>query len=458
MCELGKACNERGYHPKVIPKGMEDYLGFMLFRHQRCQKNGDEGPATKQARTSYVDDAAEETVVAAPRRQRARRTPQDVPEGFVGERGPVRESKREPVRIGDKRKQSIPEGEEEVYEDEGLIDLIGGDETVEGEWNSTTKRYSIRFLDSCQYLAASLEKLIGGLDKGKDFLHMRQHFAPNVIDMLLRKGIYPYEYMDSFNRFEERGLPPQRCFYSSLNDENISDEDYTHAHKVYDALNINNMGEWHDLYLTCDVLGLADVMENFREACMKDDGLDPLHYFTLPGYSWDAMLKMTKVEIQLMKDQEMYKFAEDAVRGGVSQISKRRAKANNPDANCKTAPYNPSKPKSWIIYKDANNLYGWAMFESLPKGGFRWLTDEEVTCFKPRSQETNGNTGYFVEVDIAYPEHLHDLHNDLPLAPEKLSITEEMLSPYAKAVKHAHNVDQGRRETERLWRSSSQHS
>ena len=127
---------------------------------------------------------------------------------------------------------------------------------------------------------------------------------------MAQKGVYPYDYMDSFNRFEETQLPNKEDFYSILNDENISDKDYEHAKRVWKTLGCKTMGDYHDYYLASDVLLLSDVFENFRKTCLEYYKLDPCHYFTSLGLSWDAMLKMTDIKLELMTDIDMFQFIE----------------------------------------------------------------------------------------------------------------------------------------------------
>ena len=174
-----------------------------------------------------------------------------------------------------------------------------------------------------------------------------------------------------------------------------------------------------------DVALLADVFENFRKLCLQQYGLDPAHYFTSPGLSWDALLKKTGVELELFTDHEMHLFVERGIRGGISMVSKRYAKANNP----LVSDYDPSKPNSYIMYLDANNLYGWAMSKPLPKSGFKWKrvmpTEEEVM-----NKKENAKNGWILEVDLEYPAELHKEHNSYPLAPEKKVVKKENMSDY----------------------------
>ena len=272
----------------------------------------------------------------------------------------------------------------------------------------------LRFIDSLQFLNTSLEKLVEGC---KDF-PITSKYVDNAL--LLRKGVYPYEYMSNWGKFEETQLPPIEAFYSKLTATSISEESYQHAKTVWKAFNCKNLGDYHDLYLRNDVTLLADVFETYRNACMKTYKLDPAHYYTSPGLSWDALLKKTQVELELITDYDMYLFIEKGLRGGISMVSKRFAKANNKYLQ----DYDPEQPSSYIQYLDANNLYGWAMSQPLPTGNFKWS----------KTYKTDGAKGYILEVDLEYPKELHESHNSYPLAPEKLKVPYEWMSPYQKSL------------------------
>ena len=206
----------------------------------------------------------------------------------------------------------------------------------------------------------------------------------------------------------------------------INLKDYLVCEKIWDKFEMKNMGDYHDHYLKKDVLLLADVFEKFIDTCLKYYGLDPCHYFSSPGLSWDAMLKMTGVKLEKISDIDKYLFIEKGLRGGISYIAKRYAKANNKYMN----DYDPKKLSTFISYLDMNNLYGWAMSEYLPYEGFEWL--KNVDEFDVMSINEKSLIGYLLEVDLKYPDKLHELHNDYPLAPEKLAVSSDMLSNYCK--------------------------
>jgi hypothetical protein len=167
--------------------------------------------------------------------------------------------------------------------------------------------WRIKFIDTCQFLTASLDSLVKNLT---NFPITRSCLPENGIDLLLRKGVYPYEFMDSWEKFEINSLPSREKFYSNLTDSNISREDYTHATTVWNKFDLKNIGQYHDLYLKTDVLLLADVFEAFRSFALKNYKLDPCHFYTLPSFTWNSFLRMTGVELELLQDLEMYTFIE----------------------------------------------------------------------------------------------------------------------------------------------------
>ena len=188
---------------------------------------------------------------------------------------------------------------------------------------------SMDFIDSFQFLPTSLEKLVGNL-KEPDFKHLSKTFAPDKLSLLLRKGVYPYDYVDSPIKLTETQLPPPSAFENTLTGESVSEKDYDHAQNVWQIFNIKSLGEYHDLYVLSDVLQLADVFENFREICLNYYELDPTHFYTSPGLAWQACLKMTGQKLELLTDLDMHLFIEKGLRGGISTITNRYSKANNP--------------------------------------------------------------------------------------------------------------------------------
>ena len=275
----------------------------------------------------------------------------------------------------------------------------------------------IRFIDSFKFMATSLDSLVNNLPK-ESFKNLTEFYEGEQLDLIKRKGVFPYDWFDSFDRLSADHLPPKESFHSILNDSGISEEDYIHAQKVWETFNMKTMRDYHDLYLKSDVLLLSDVFENFRDVCIDNYRLDPMFYYTAPGLAWDACLKIAKVRLELLTDYDMLMMVEKGIRGGVSMISTRYGKANNPYMNN----YDPDQPTKYISYLDANNLYGWAMSKPLPTDCFRFMNNEEMKNWE--------SMPCILEVDLEYPEKLHDLHNDYPLAPERLTVNKvEKLIP-----------------------------
>ena len=223
-------------------------------------------------------------------------------------------------------------------------------------------------------------------------------------------------------KINETALPPKKDFYSELNLQDITDEDYVHAQKVWDVFKIKSLGEYHDLYIQGDTLLLADVYENFRNMCLNIYELDPVYFVFAPGLEWQACLKKTGVKLELLTDYDMILMTEKGIRGGICQASHRHAEANDPYM------------KNYDINIESSyNLYGWEMSQKLPVNDFKWIKTEELAKFNIdfiKNYDENGNIAYFLEVDIGYPKELFNLHKDLPFLPEskKVNNIEKLIS------------------------------
>ena len=234
--------------------------------------------------------------------------------------------------------------------------------------------FTLKFIDSNRFMKVSLENYVKNLvEPGKntpiDVLRKTFYNTSKIcinddrkFKLMLRKGLYPYEYMDSWEKFNEPVPLDKECYYSELNNENISDSDVDHVNNVCDAFKINNLGRYHDLYVKFDTALLADVFENFRNKCLSINKLDPVYYLSAPGFFWYSCLKMTKIKLELLTDNNMLLLFEKGIRGGICiSYIHNFAKANN---KCMKN-YDSTKESTYLMYADANNLYEYAMSKRL---------------------------------------------------------------------------------------------
>ena len=210
------------------------------------------------------------------------------------------------------------------------------------------------FIDSMQFMNSSLDKLVKNLSD-EDFKYLVEEFGSENLELLKQKGAYPYEYMNSFKRFNEEKLPARKYFFSStkkgkidndgkISDGHISIKDYLTCEQIWDNFGMKNMGDYHDHYLKKVVLLLTDVFGKFIDTCLKFYRLDPCHFFSSPGLSWNAFLKMTGIKLEKISDIDKYLFIEKGLWGGISYIAKRHAKGNNKYIEN----YNPKKSSTFI--------------------------------------------------------------------------------------------------------------
>ena len=280
---------------------------------------------------------------------------------------------------------------------------------------------SFIFKDSYLFLNKSLDYLTKTIND-EDRISLKQEFGEENYQLLTKKGIYPYDYFDNIKKYNDQKLPNKEEFFNMINNKNISDEDYEHAKNVFKKFNCNNLLDYSILYLKTDICHLSDVFQKFSDFAYKTYELDPRHSFTLPGFSWQAMLKMTKIELELISDPDMYLYLMDTIRGGISVCNKKHVIADNKyiDENTKNNKY--------LLYLDANKLYGVSMVQSLPYKNFKWSNN--LTLDK---------TGIY-EVDLEIPKELHDKFKDYPLCPEIKCIPENNLSEYQKYLNNKLNI------------------
>ena len=239
--------------------------------------------------------------------------------------------------------------------------------------------------------------------------------------LMIRKGVYLYEYMDSWKKFEESSLPPKDAFYSRLNMKGISDQDYEHAQQVWNRITPGHknitLEDYHDVYYKIDVLLLADVFEAFRNTGLKHYKLDPAHFYTAPSLAWQALLKAAaeycehekmrkdcelcsdEFRLELRTDIDMLLMLGKGVQAEITQTVKRYVKANN---KYMKDLHNPDEESIYLQYLDSNNLYGWAMIQKLLTHSFLWREAEDFTPEKKDELVKKEKKGYLLEVDVEY--------------------------------------------------------
>ena len=271
----------------------------------------------------------------------------------------------------------------------------------------------LKFIDSLNFLNGSLSDNALRLKNFSFFSESEKKYT--------KKQFFPYTYIDSLEKLDEEILPQNlKDWKNELSNIEFTQENLDHVNNIFSELKCKSIKDYLLFYLKIDVLLLAEVFEAFRKTCLKTYYLDPAHYFSLPGFSWDAFLKMTKSKIELLQSRELVDFfiSKGSLRGGISTVSNLKyAKANNPLMEN----YNQAKPLSYIMYYDVTNLYGFIMGNfPLPIKNIKFVLDIEKyqSNIKSLFDEITEFKSFIVEVDIEYPEHLHDQHSELPFLPE----------------------------------------
>ena len=318
---------------------------------------------------------------------------------------------------------------------------------------------SFRFGDSLEHLPSSLDKLIRELNKtydSNDFNILKQSmliFDGPITYKKLKlitsgKGIYPYK-MASRNMKKVTKFPDKQEFFNHLTKTHCCKEDYNYARKVWQAFNIANLEEYTKLYNHCDVLLLAEAFFLYRKVILQSFKLDPPHFYGIPSLSFNIMLKFSQIKLQHLSDPKMNDWFRQSIRGGVAFIKKRYEKG---DSSFKG--YGRQK---FIKFLDATNLYGSAMTFKLPYNNFKFLEGKQLKKLEQKLKrnyfiDVEGDISYFVECDLSYPSHLHDLHQQWPLAPDKYDVTYDDLSKFSKIQLAFSNISSFEKKS--FWRRS----
>ena len=286
--------------------------------------------------------------------------------------------------------------------------------------------FNVIFLDSYQFMSSSLAQLVNNLES-LPFTDVLRRDYPNFSnEMMKRKGVFPYSYFNSLSKLQESSLPPRSAFKNDLSGEECAEEDYRFAQRAWQESDCQTFGDYLMVYLKLDVILLACVFERFRQKTMEQDGLEPIHFVSLPGLSFQSAFKMTGERIHLLTDLEMYTFFERGIRGGMTFVNKHLVRSEN-------IIHNNTELTQHLAYIDQNNLYGNALSKPLPHSEFCWVEDHSVfTRDFILGLDEEGEWGYTLEVDLGYPEHLHHSTADFPLAPESDEITDNMFSTFMK--------------------------
>ena len=296
---------------------------------------------------------------------------------------------------------------------------------------------NLKFLDSYMFIKGGLSKLVSSLKESSGIKafpitkHYMKHFPK--LEILLRKGVYPYDMITSVEVLKNTVSLPEKCkFFNALSNAHITDADYAHAMQIWVLGKMKSMMDYHKLYLQLDVVLLCDVLCNFRKVIWNTFRVEPFHHISLSGVGWSAMLKHTKISLELLTDIDVHLFFENAIRGGISQACHKFCKSNNPAASN----YNPCEPISSLCLLDVNALYPHTMKSfPLPFADFKFLNEEQIELFDVESVSEDSSVGYFLEADLEIPHHLHDYFNDLPILPEKIKVDNSMLSEHTLAMK-----------------------
>lgn len=317
---------------------------------------------------------------------------------------------------------------------------------------SNTERFKkitidmFEFMDSFAMLPSSLDSLVSSLrtESNCDFKILDQMpiWKEKNLDkqqfkqLLLRKGIFCYEWLSNVEKLKEKKLPKKKCFFSKLTNSGVTDEEYEYAKLVFKTFKCESMHDYLTLYQETDTYLLAEVLFSFRKEIFKDFELDAFQYLSLPQLSFDCMLKKTSVKLELLTDLDQVLFVESGLRGGMSFVNTRHAKNTWAKQQEKTSQVSESEKKFTDIRTiDANALYTWCQMQPLPVSNYKWLSKEEIDVIKWDEQDLNQSTGYIVECTLKYPKKLHKKTNAFPLAPLHIDINYKDLSPFAKKCK-----------------------
>lgn len=282
---------------------------------------------------------------------------------------------------------------------------------------------------------------------------------PSSFNLILKKGIFPYEYFNSLSKLNEHSLPAQKFFHSSLTEQDITAEDYDHAQQVWQQFRCRDLSDYSNLYVQSDVSLLMDCMTNTRMMLYDVYSLDMAHFISLPSFAMNCALKTVAQPLDLIKDVEMLKLWDDGMFGGISLVDTTQFKANNPEMDSSTinatlgdqgsrkigenarSLYDETEETKSIFSVDCNALYGWAMTMPLPTGDFRWEDPKILTPSLIAQYSDDDERGYLCKVNLKYPRRLHPTHDSFPCAPNHMSVPLEDLSIFQRDYLEKNNME-----------------
>lgn len=259
---------------------------------------------------------------------------------------------------------------------------------------------------------------------------IKRGYSKNTVKKCLRKGVYPYEYIDSLAKLQEPKLPQHKYFYSHLKDCNVSEEDYKFAQELFVESKCNSIEQYMHLYLQCDVFLLAEVFLKFRNIVFSEHLLDAAHFITLPSLAINAALFNSKSKFDLLYNIEDLTLFETNIRGGFTVVNEGYKNFNNPSL----PDFNPNEELSEGLFLDFNSLYSTVMHDKLPTGELRELTQDEIDKFDISSVDVDGEHTYSLLIDFEIPDDVKRATDELPLGLNQFKPHFNHMSPFTKDI------------------------
>jgi hypothetical protein len=269
-------------------------------------------------------------------------------------------------------------------------------------------------------MPSSLENLVNNLSHD-DFYYIKNHFPnQNLQNKVLRKLIFPYDFLKSKESLKYSKLPDKNEFFNQLSESHIAQDEYEFIQEIWELFGCKNLGDLLELYCLIDVLSLSDVWRKFSILTYNAYGLNINHYLSTPALSWDAMLKQTSIQLEYIRDPEKIAFLNDSIRGGICQVNEHLSTANNKFIKN----YDSKQQSSYIISADFNNLYGFAMQQKLPFADFKFIKskNQKLEIFENLINgklDENSEKGYIFEINAVVNETDHQYFDEYPFMPQK---------------------------------------